>query len=178
MQRKTLTVKKVLIMGTTIGICVIVIAYLAIYAQQQRVIKASKAGTLPKSKELSSLQPYTTDNEGAHSYVVDNQSQVSLGNVRAWSRLVYTQSGKNDYILKRRQRNIFVEGLDRLTRRDILYEIRCSRDPAEYAIIEVFEVDEQGKTLDYGKTGSSADWEAIPQGTTIEKLAKAVVPVK
>ena len=71
---------------------------------------------------------------------------------------------------------MFVVGFDRLIQRDILYELKCRKDPAEYAIIEVFEVDDTGKTLDYGKTGSSKDWEAIPQGTTIDKLAQVVCP--
>lgn len=176
MQKKALTVKKVLTMGVIIGVCVVVIAYFIIYAQHRRVLEASREGTLPKTKELVSLQSYTNDNEGAHSYVLDRQSEVSRGNIRIWSRLMYTQSGKNEYIMKRKQRNIFVEGFDSLTQRDILYEFKCGKDPMEYAIIEVFEVDKQGKTLDYGKTGSSKDWEAIPPGTTIEKLAQTVCP--
>jgi len=72
---------------------------------------------------------------------------------------------------------MFVEGFDQLTRRDILYEFKCSKDPMEYAIMEVFEVDGKNKTLDYGKAGSSKDWEAIPQGTVIEKLAQTVCPL-
>jgi len=176
MQKKTLTVKKVLTMGAIIGLCVIAIAYFIIYTQHRRVLDASRGGTLPKTKELASLQFYTNDNEGAHSYALDQQNETSLGNIRAWSRLVYTQSGKNEYILKRKQINIFIEGFDQLTRRDILYEFKCTKDPMEYAIIEVFEVDGQGKTLDYGKTGSSKDWEAMPRGTTIEKLAQTVCP--
>lgn len=176
MQRKTLTVKKVLIMGAITGITVIVIAYFAIYMQQRRAILASREGTLPKAKELASIQHYTTDHEGAHYYTVEQDGDVSRGNVRVWSRLIYTQDGKNGYILRRRQRNIFVEGFDKLKQRDILYEFRCTKDPAEYAIIEVFEVDVHSKTLDYGRTGSSKDWEAIPQGTNIDKLAQVVCP--
>jgi hypothetical protein len=176
MQKKTLTVKKVLTMGAIIGLCVIAIAYFIIYTQHRKVLEASRGGTLPKTKELASLQFYTTDNEGNHSYVLEQQSETSRGNIRAWSRLIYTQDGKNSYIQKRKQRNIFVDGFDQLAQREILYEFKCTKDPREYAIIEVFEVDGQGKTLDYGKTGSSKDWEAIPQGTTIEKLAQTVCP--
>ena len=172
MQGKTLTVKKLLIMGVIIGLCVIAIAYFIIFTQHRRALEASREGTLPKTKELASLQPYTTDNEGVHSYALEQQSEAFRGNVRAWSRLIYTQNGKNEYILKRKQINMFTEGFDGLARRDILYEFKCNKDPMEYAIIEVFEVDGQGKTLDYGKTGSSKDWEAIPLGTTIDKLAQ------
>jgi hypothetical protein len=174
MQKKTLTVKKVLTMGAIIGLCVIAIAYFIIYTQHRRVLEASREGTLPMTKELAGLQFYINDNEGAHSYTLEQQNETSRENIRAWSRLVYTQSGKNEYILKRKQINIFVEGFDSLAWRDILYEFKCNKDPMEYAIIEVFEVDGQGKTLDYGKTGSSKDWEAIPRGTTIEKLAQTV----
>jgi hypothetical protein len=178
MQKKTLTVKKLLFMGVIIGVCVIAIAYFIIFTQHRRSLEASREGTLPRTKELASLQSYTTDNEGVHSYALEQQGESSRGNVRAWSRLIYTQSGKNEYILKRKQINIFVEGFDGLAWRDILYEFKCNKDPMEYAIIEVFEVDGQGKTLDYGKTGSSKDWEAIPQGTTIDKLAQAVCPLR
>lgn len=176
MQKKTLTVKKVLIMGAITGISVIVIAYFAIYMQQRKAFTASREGTFPKAKELASVQYYTTDNEGAHYYAPEQDTDVSRENIQAWSRLIYTTDGKNSYILKRRQKNMFVVGFDRLIQRDILYELKCSKEPAEYAIIEVFEVDDTGKTLDYGKTGSSKDWEAIPQGTTIDKLAQVVCP--
>lgn len=176
MQKKTLTAKKVLTMGAIIGVCVIAIAYFIIYTQHRRVLEASREGTLPKTKELANLQFYTTDNEGTHSYALMQQIGTAPENIRAWSRLIYTQNGKNSYIQKRKQRNIFVEGFDGLAWRDILYEFKCNKDPMEYAIIEVFEVDGQGKTLDYGKTGSSKDWEAIPQGTTIHKLAQMVCP--
>jgi hypothetical protein len=163
-------------MGVIIGVCVIAIAYFIIFTQHRRALEASREGTLPRTKELASLQTYSTDSEGAHSYALEQQREASRGSVRAWSRLIYSQSGKNAYILKRKQINMFVEGFDSLAWRDILYELKCSKDPMEYAIIEVFEVDGQGKTLDYGKTGSSKDWEAIPRGTTIEKLAQTVCP--
>lgn len=161
-------------MGTIIGVCVVAIAYFAIYLQHYRTLEASRKGTLPKPKELTGLKLYTTDNEGSHSFLIEQSGDISSGNIRAWSRLIYTQNGKKDYIERRKQRNIFTEGFDSLVRREILYEFRCKRDPIEYAIIEVFEVDEQGKTLDYGRAGSSRDWEEIPQGTTIEKLANTV----
>ena len=68
MQKKTLTVKKVLIMGAITGLLVIVIAYFAIYMQQRKAFTASREGTFPKAKELASVQYYTTDNEGSHYY--------------------------------------------------------------------------------------------------------------
>lgn len=178
MQRKQLTVKKVLTMGVVTGITVIVIAYFAIYTQQKRLIAASKAGTLPMAKPLTDLHHYVTDHEGTHHYAIERENTGSKGTVRVWSRLLYTDDGKKAYILKRRQRNIFVDGFDKVTHRDVLYELKCTEDPAEYAIIEVFEVNGEGKTIDYGRSGSSRDWEAIPEGTTIEKLAKAVCPTK
>jgi len=177
MQKKTLTVKKVLTMGAIIGVCVIAIAYFIIYTQHKRVLEGSREGSLPKTKELTNLQFYISDSEGNHSYTIEQQSNAPRENIRAWSRLLYTQAGKDAYIQKRRQRNMFVEGFDQLTRRDILYEFKCSKDPMEYAIMEVFEVDGKNKTLDYGKAGSSKDWEAIPQGTVIEKLAQTVCPL-
>jgi len=176
MQKKTLTVKKVFIIGAMTGISVIIIAFFAIYMQQRRAITASREGTLPRARELAPVHHYTTDHEGAHYYVLEHEPSLSNGHVRAWSRLIYTQDGKTNYILRRRQRNIFVEGFDKVAQRDILYEFECTKNPVEYAVIEVFEVDETGKTLDYGKIGSSKDWEAIPEGTNIDKLAQIVCP--
>ncbi len=176
MQRKPLTVKKVLIMGVITGISVIIIAYFAMYMQHRRLVQASRGGTLPKAAQLTNPQPYAEDGEGRLYYVIEGAGAAPEGQARAWSRLIYAEEGKKAYITKRRQRNMFTEGFDRLAHRDILYEFKCAKDPREYAIIEVFEVDREGKTLDYGKTGSSKDWEAIPQGTTIEKLALKACP--
>lgn len=177
MQRKTLTVGKILTMGAVIGVTVIIIAYFIVYTQHRKVLEGSRQGSLPRTKELVNLQFYASDNEGNHSYEIEQQKENPRGNIHVWSRLVYTPEGKKDYIQKRMHRNMFVEGFDTLARRDILYELKCTRDPMEYAIIEVFEVDSQGKTLDYGKTGSSKDWEAIPEGTNIDRLARAVCPM-
>lgn len=176
MQRKVLTLKKVLTMGAIIGLSVIAIAYFAIYMQHRRAIEASRQGTLPRAAELAAVRFYANDSEGDHSYSLEQPKAGSSENLRAWSKLVYTQDGKKSYIQRRRERNIFVEGFDRLVHRNVLYEFKCQTDPREYAIIEVFEVDDQGKTLDYAKTGSSKDWGPIPEGTTIEKLAQTVCP--
>lgn len=176
MEPKKLSVKTVLLLGAVTGISVILIAYFAILMQERRTVKASREGTLPTSRQLDNLAYYTTDHEGVHHYALDRQADVSKGSLRAWSRLIYTSEGRNTYIERRRQRNIFVEGFDKLSRRDILYEFQCAKDPMEYAIIEVFEVDDAGKTLDYGRTGSSKDWEAIPPETTIDRLARVVCP--
>ena len=38
--------------------------------------------------------------------------------------------------------------------------------------MKVFEVSQDGKTLDYGKAGSQKDWEDIPGQTIVDRLAK------
>lgn len=177
MQRKKMTVKSVLIMGVIVGISVIAISYFTLTMQHRRAVTASLQGTLPKVPELTGFREYAADREGKHHFVVDRREQQGSGtNVRAWSRLIYSEEGKKEYLLKRNQKNMFTIGFDRLIERNILFEFRCRANPPEYAVIEVYEIDDSGKTIDFGKTGSSKDWEEIPQGTTIEKLAGTVCP--
>ena len=175
-QKKPLTIKAVLIISSIIGIAIGAMAYFGAYMQQSKTIEASRAGNLPRMKELGGMQQYASDSEGTHFYALEQQNKTPAGNVRVWSKLVYTQDSKNSYIMKRRQRNFFIEGFDHLIQRNVLYEFACNNNPLQYAIIEVFEVDEKGMTLDYGKAGSSRDWGDIPQRTVIEKLAQIVCP--
>ncbi len=57
---------------------------------------------------------------------------------------------------------MFIEGFDQLTHEISCTNSNATKDPKEYAIIEVFEADGKGKTLDYGKAGSSKDWKPSP----------------
>lgn len=174
--KKKLTTKKLLLMGVIVGASVIILSYLTLFAQHKRTLNASIEGTLPRMKELSITDILTEDSEGVCHYTLEQQGDVRPGNRRAWTRLVYSEEGKKQYLIKRLQNNMFTIGFDRLQERTILYEFKCSKNPVEYAIVEVFEIDNQGKTLDYGKTGSSKDWEAVPEGSAIYELAQKTCP--
>ena len=174
--KKTISFKAVLIMGGIVGISVIVIAYIAVYLQHKKTVIASIEGTLPKMEEKSGWQSLSPDQEGEHHYIVEKQTDRSGRTVSAWDRLTYSKEGRENYITKRRRNNMFVTGMDKLTHRYILYDFKCAEQPKRYAIMKVFEVAQDKKTLDYGKSGSQKDWEDVPEGTTIDRLAKVACP--
>jgi hypothetical protein len=68
--------------------------------------------------------------------------------------------------------------METLAHRFTLYDVKCGKKPRQYAILKVFEVSEDGRTLDYGKTGSQKDWEDIPPETIVDRLAKIVCPYR
>lgn len=172
-KKKTLSIKTVLIMGVIIGIAVVVIAIVALKVQQRKTLEASIAGTLPKMEEKTGWQALSTDPEGKHDYIIEKSSDGSEDIVGVWQRLTYSKEGRGNYILKRRNIGLFITGMDTLAYRYTLYHVRCKEQPVKYTIMKVFEVSQDGKTLDYGKAGSQKDWEEIPKDTIIDKLANA-----
>lgn len=168
--------KTVLTMGAIIGIAVIVIAITAIYLQQRRTLKAAVEGTLPRMEEKTGWQALSTDAEGEHHYVIEKKQGQSGEVVSVWERLTYSKEGRENYIAKRRRNGMFITGMDTLVSRYIFYDIKCNREEPKYAIMKVFEVSRDGRTLDYGKTGSQKDWEDIPADTVVDKLAKTACP--
>lgn len=163
-------------MGIIIGIAVIVIAVIAIQLQQKRTLKASIEGTLPKMEEKTGWQALATDGEGEHHYVIDKRLGDPGQVVGAWDRLTYSKEGRQKYILKRQRNGLFTTGMDTLASRFTLYDLKCGKKPRQYAIMKVFEVSEDGRTLDYGKAGSQKDWEDIPAETIVDRLAKIACP--
>jgi len=170
--KKTPTFKTVLIIGVIIGIVVIVIAVIAIHLQQKKTLKASIEGTLPRMEEKTGWQALITDGDGEHHYVIEKGQGGSGQTAGVWDRLTYSKEGRENYVLKRRKNGMFITGMDTLASRFTLYELRCGKDPRQYAIMKVFEVSQDGKTLDYGKAGSQKDWEDIPGQTIVDRLAK------
>jgi len=132
--------------------------------------------TLPSMEEKSGWQGLLTDAEGEHHYVVEKKPDQSGEVISAWDRLTYSREGRNSYMLKRRKGGMFTAGMDTLRYRYILFDLECASQPRRYAVMKVFEVAESGKTLDYGKAGSKKDWEDIPEGTIVDRLAKISCP--
>ncbi len=163
----------VLTIGLIIFDVVIVVGFIAMRTAVQQNFQASLAGTLPRMEEKSGWQSLTTDQEGEHHYIVEKSPGQSGEVASVWDRLTYSRGGRDAYVLKRRKNGMFITGMDALTHRYILYDLKCTASPKQYAVIKVFEVSRDKKTLDYGKTGSQKDWEDVPEGTVIDKLAKA-----
>lgn len=177
MLRKKPSVLHVIMFGISVGIAVIVIGYLVIHFQQQRSLNASKKGLFPKMPEIGDVRQYASDSEGDHYYTGNPiAKKISPENIMIWSRLVYSQKGRDSYINKRKQNGLFTEGLEHLGQRNILYEFKCGKDKVEYAVVEIFEIGKDGKTLDYGNTGKDREWGYTPPGSPLEKLARQVCP--
>jgi hypothetical protein len=121
---------------------------------------------------------YGTDKEGKHLYQKAEQGNQSPGIERVWDELLYSPEGRAGYIEKRRRHKHGVEGFESLEYRMVLYELNCFSDRKEYVVLEVFEMDRQGKTLDYARAGSYKDWQDIPEGSIVDLFYKAVCPAK
>jgi len=177
MLKKRPSVLHVILFGLTVGIAVIVIGYFVINLQQERSLNASKKGLFPKMPDMGDVRQYASDSEGDYYYTENRTAEKSSPeNIMIWSRLVYSQKGRDSYINKRKQNSLFTEGLEDLKQRNVLYEFKCSKDKTGYAVVEIFEVGKDGKTLDYGNAGKDRDWGDPPPGSPLEKLAGQVCP--
>lgn len=178
MLRKKPTIFSILMFGVTVGISIVVIGYFAINFQRQKALESSIKGTFPKMIELADIRHYASDSDGDYYYAENlTAKKSSPENIMIWNRLVYSTEGKNKYIQKRKLNGLFVEGLENLEQRNTICEFKCSKDKAEYAVVAIFEVGKDGKTLDYGNTGKDREWGYIPPGSSLEKLAKQVCPM-
>lgn len=121
---------------------------------------------------------YGTDKEGKHLYQKVEGGKQSPGIVRVWDELLYSPDGRTAYIEKRKRYKHAFQGFDDVMYRMVLYELNCFSETKEYVTLEVFEVDRQGKTLDYARAGSYKDWQEVPGGSIIDLLHKATCPAK
>jgi len=179
MLRKKPSVFHVVMFGITVGVALIITGYFATYFQQHKSLEASKKGTFPKMPEIGDAKQYASDREGIYYYSANHTAKkTSPENVTMWSKMVYSRDGRDAYINKRKLNGLFTEGLEQLNQRNILYEFKCNKDKVEYAVIEIFEVGKDGKTLDYGNNGKDRDWGYIPTGSPLEQLALIVCTLK
>ncbi len=177
MLRKKPSLSHVIMFGISVGITVIIIGYLVISYQQQRSLEASRKGLFPKMPEIGDVRQYASDGDGDHYYAENlTAKKTSTHNRMIWGKLAYSQKGRDSYIALRKQSGLFTEGLEQLGQRIVLYEFRCGKDKPEYAVVEIFEVGKDGKTLDYGNTGKDREWGYASSGSPLEKLAALVCP--
>ncbi len=177
MLRKKPSVFHVVMFGISVGIAVVVIGYFVISLQHKRSLEASRKGLFPKMPEIGDVRQYASDGEGDYYYAENRTAKkTSPENKMIWGRLVYSEKGRNSYIAIRKQSGLFTEGLENLHQRNILYEFRCEKDKTAYAVVEIFEIGKNGKTLDYGNTGKDREWGHASPGSPLEKLAGLVCP--
>jgi len=121
---------------------------------------------------------YGTDKEGQHYYSKIEGAAASPGVVRVWTRLDFSEEGKNLYLAKRNSIAMSLEGYGQLTRRNVLYELNCFSARREFSTQEVFDLTAEEKTLDYAKAGSYKDWQDVPPDSMLDELCKIVCPPK
>ena len=121
---------------------------------------------------------YGTDKDGRHFYSKVEGTNASPGVVRVWTRLDFSDEGKNLYLAKRNSVAMPLQGYEQVTRRNVLYELNCFSDRREFSTQEVFDLTAEGKTLDYAKAGSYKDWQDVPPDSVLYELCKIVCPPK
>lgn len=121
---------------------------------------------------------YGTDQDGEHFYRFDQSSKTFPDVLSIKTRLVYSEEGKKAYIEKRQLAKLPVQGFDQLHSRTVLYGLNCVSKKKEICVLEVFELTEDGKTLDYAKSGSYKQWNEIPPGTVYDDLHRIICPEK
>ena len=162
------------ILGT--GLLVIVAALAIMWLMGE----AKKDVSIPLEvvKSSSNWEEYGLDDDGVHSFRMDDGEAASPGLVRVWNQLVFNESGKERYIDLRKKAGLPLGGYDQLAQRNVLYEINCFSARREIRIVEVIESAADGNALDYAKAGSYKDWTDIPPGSIFETLYSRACPEK
>ncbi|HOC45515.1 MAG: hypothetical protein PHT96_07855 [Syntrophorhabdaceae bacterium] len=121
---------------------------------------------------------YGTDEDGDHFYRFDESSKAFPDVLSVKTKIIYSESGKKNYIEKRQKKNLPVQGFEGLYSRTVLYGLNCVSEKGELVILEVFELTKDGKTLDYAKTGSYKNWTHIPPDSVYAELHRVICPEK
>ncbi len=159
-------------MGVTVGIVVTLLTAFFINYQQKKAFQAAKGGDLPSPPAIGTMKQYASDRDGDYFWARSPDSPAGGKTVRVWSKLAYSDDGKKAYVAKRTQAGLFVGNMEHLSQRVVLYEFKCGKE-AKVAIVEIFETDKEGRTLDYARSGSIKEWDTVPAGAVEEKLAAA-----
>jgi hypothetical protein len=121
---------------------------------------------------------FGTDHDGDHYYRFDDSGKAFPDIFSIKTRLVYSEEGKKRYIEERRQARLSLKDFDKLSSRTVLYGLNCFSKTKELCVLEVFELSQDGATLDYAKAGSYKDWKTISEETIHEALYKVACPEK
>ncbi len=166
--------KAILFSAGFIVICIMFIMWLKGEAQKQP-IPTNKAVEDVKSTDW---KKYGTDQDGDHYYRFDESSKAFPDVLSVKTKIVYSESGKKNYIERRRINHLATEGLEALHSRTVLYGLNCVSKEPELVVLEVFELTKDGKTLDYARTGSYKNWSHIPPESVYMELRRIVCPAQ
>jgi hypothetical protein len=166
--------KAILFTGVVLIICVGFIMWLKEQAAQQPV----PTDRAIYDAKITDWKKFGTDQDGDHFYRFDESGKAFPDIFSIKTRLVYSEEGKKRYIEGRRQARLPLKDFDKLSSRTVLYGLNCFSKTKELCILEVFELTQEGATLDYAKSGSYKDWKAIPEDTIHEALYRVACPKK
>jgi len=165
--------KAILFTGLVLIVAISFIMWLKGQAEQKPVPTASVNDV--KSTEW---KKFGTDKDGDHFYRFDESSKAFPDILSVKTRLVYSEEGKKAYLAKRQKADLTLQNFEHLNSRTVLYGLNCVSRTKEICVLEIFELTEDGKTLDYAKAGSYKDWNEIPPGTVYEELHRIICPEK
>ncbi len=160
--------------GVFLIVCITFIMWLKDQADKQPV----PTGTAINDVKSTDWKKYGTDADGDHYYRFDDSSKAFPDVLSVKTRLVYSEEGKKRYIEQRHQAQLTLKDFDKLTSRTVLYGVNCVSNTKEVCVLEVFELTQDGTTLDYAKSGSYKNWKPIGDGTIHDLLYQAVCPDK
>ena len=165
--------KAMLISGLLLIVVIIFIMWLKGEAERQPIPES--AVNAVKGMEW---KKFGTDKDGDHYYRFDESSKAFPDILSVKTRLVYSDEGKKGYIAQRQAAKLPVQNFEQLKSRTVLYGLNCVSKTKEICVLEIFELAEDGKTLDYAKAGSYKQWSDIPPGSVYDELQRIICPEK
>jgi hypothetical protein len=165
-------IKAMVFSAVFIVACIAFVMWLKGQAEQQPI--PTKKGI--EDAKSTDWKKYGTDEEGEHFYRFDASSKAFPDVLSVKTKIVYSESGKNHYIEKRRKNQLPVQGFEALHSRTVLYGLNCVSQKGELCVLEVFELTKDGQTLDYAKAGSYKNWTHIPPDSVYAELHRIICP--
>ncbi len=96
---------------------------------------------------------------------------VAEGTVQVWSKIVYSEEGRDKYIQSRKMKGLSTEGWDKLSFLQSLVEIDCNKQMYR-TLSEVF-YSNDNNVLD-SSSFAERKWDYIPPGSMLDILRKKV----
>jgi hypothetical protein len=165
--------KAMIISGLLLIVVIFFIMWLKGEAERQPV--PTSAANDVRSTEW---KKFGTDKDGDHYYRFDESSKTFPDILSVKTRLVYSEEGKKGYIAQRQAAKLPVQNFEHLNSRIVLYGLNCVSKNKEICVLEIVELAEDGKPLDYAKTGSYKDWSGIQPGSVYDELQRIICPEK
>lgn len=126
----------------------------------------------PPEKGSSDWVEYVKATDGFNVlYNKERVLYVAEGTVQVWSKIVYSEEGRDKYIQSRKMKGLSTEGWDKLSFLQSLVEIDCNKQRYR-TLSEVF-YSNDNSVLD-SSSFAERKWDYIPPGSMLDILRKKV----